>query len=332
MTRRQLRQRARSRSAFLALAALAVAAGTALAEEPAYRPPRLADGHPDLQGSWDHTDATPLERPPGYDSLVVTREQAAQIEAHITKVLEDRSTATEPTDYFNERHVQPMRDEFRSSIIVDPPDGRIPGTAGFKQWQIDARVNILHAMDGPEQRPASERCLGNPASQPPNLFNPGTNLHQIVQTEDAVVFVSEVMGFVRIIRLNAKHAPAAVTSWSGDSIGWWEGDTLVVETKYFTPSDPGRQATGIGFKVSPNGTVIERFTRESEDEINYVFTVDDPTYYTRPWVGETHFARTDDRLLEYACHEANYSLRFILEAARAQDARAAQSSQMPSLK
>ena len=131
-------------------------------------------------------------------------------------------------------------------------------------------ANVLNAMDGPEQRPASERCLGNPASQPPNLHNPGTNLHQILQTDDTVVFVAEWMNEARIIRLNSRHAPSAVTSWSGDSIGWWEGDTLVVETKYFTASDPGRVAGGLNFRVSPATTVVERITRVSADELNYV--------------------------------------------------------------
>ena len=218
----------------------------------------------------------------------------------------------------------PIRGELRSSIIIDPPDGRIPGTPAFKEWQVQARAAVVNALDGPEQRPTSERCLGNPAAQPPNLYNPGTNLRQIVQTKDAVVIVSEVMHFARIVRLNARHAPAAVTSWSGDSIGWWEGDTLVVETRYFTPSDIGRVAgppPGITFLVSPGATVTERITRVSDDELNYVFTVDDPAHYTRPWTGETHFMRTDDRLFEYACHEANYSMRFILQGGRARDER-----------
>jgi hypothetical protein len=303
----------------LPLVILTVAAA-AVANAAKYEPPRLANGRPDLQGSWDHTNSTLLERPAGYDSLAITAAQAGQIEAAIAKLAEDRDTPTEPTEYFNERRIQPIRGELRSSIIIDPPDGRIPGTAAFKAWQVEARANILRAMDGPEQRPASERCLGNPAAQPPNLFNPGTNLHQIVQTESAVVFVAEVMGFARIIRLNARHAPAAVTSWSGDAIGWWDGDTLVVQTKHFTPSDPGRVAAGIAFRISPHATVTERFTRVSDGELSYVFTVDDPIHYTRPWTGETHFMRTDDRLLEYSCHEANYSLGFILQAARVSDA------------
>lgn len=294
-------------------------AGTAIAKDAAYRPPRLADGHPDLQGSWDHIDATPLERPAGFSTLVIDAGQATQIERLIQKVSEDRATPTEPTEYFNERHIRPIRGELHSSIVIDPADGRLPGTPAFKEWQTKARWNVMNALDGPEQRPTSERCLGNPASQPPHLYNPGTNLHQIVQTPGAVLFLAEVMGFARIIRMNAQHAPAAVTSWSGDSIGWWDGDTLVVETKHFTPSDTGRIAMSITFRVSPQATVTERITRVSNDELNYVFTVDDPMNYTRPWTGETHFMRSNDSLLEYACHEANYSLTFILQGGRARD-------------
>jgi hypothetical protein len=301
------------------LAALVLASGVAFSKDGAYRPPRLGDGRPDLQGMWDYTDATPLVRPRGFDTLVITADQAAEIERRIDAVQEDRETPTEPTEYFNERRICPIRGELHSSIIVDPEDGRIPGTPLFQEWQSKVGWSVLNAMDGPEQRPTSERCLGNPASQAPHLYNPGTNLHQIVQTEDVILFVAEWMNEARIIRLHSTHVPAAVTSWSGDSIAWWEGDTLVVETKYFTASDTGRVAPGVNFKVSPRTTVVERITRVSNDELNYVFTVEDPTYYTRPWRGETHFMRTDDRMLEYACHEGNSSLTYILQGARVRD-------------
>jgi hypothetical protein len=303
--------------ALACVAALTVDA--ALADAATYRPPRLADGRPDLQGVWDHIDATPLERPPGFTTLAITPEQAAALERGLQQVAEDRSTPTEPTEYFNARHILPLRGELHSSIVVDPPDGRIPGTPAFREWQAGIRAEVLNGLDGPEQRPSSERCLGNPASQPPNLYNPGTNLRQIVQTPDAVLMVFEVDHFVRSIRMNATHAPAAVTSWEGDSIGWWEGNTLVVETKYFTPSDRGRVAMGIAFLISPGATVTERITRVSDGELDYIFTVDDPAHYTRRWTGETHFMRKEDHLLEYACHEGNYSLRFILQGGRARD-------------
>ena len=300
-------------SCFLAFVASATLAGTV------YEPPRLEDGRPDLQGVWDHVNATPLERPAGYDALAITAEQASAIGRALTQAAEDRSKPTEPTEYFNQRRVLPLHGQWRSSIIVDPVDGRIPGTPAFKEWQARARWEMLNGLDGPEQRPTSERCLGNPAAQPPNLFNPGTNLRQIVQTSTALVIVTEVMHYLRVVRMNARHAPAAVTSWAGDSIGWWEGDTLVVETQSFTPSDSGRVTPGMQFLVSPSATVTERITRVSDDEISYVFTVDDSSHYTQPWTGETHLMRTSDRMLEYACHEANYSLRFILQGGRALD-------------
>jgi hypothetical protein len=151
----------------------------------------------------------------------------------------------------------------------------------------------------------------------PVLYN---NLHQIVQTKDTVMILTEMNHDARIVRINGKHAPSDIRSWLGDSIGWWEGDTLVVETRHFTPSDIGRVAAGITFLVSPDATVTERIERVAEDELSYVFTVDDPANYTQPWTGETHLMRRNEKMFEYACHEANYSLRFILQGGRAQDA------------
>jgi hypothetical protein len=146
------------------------------------------------------------------------------------------------------------------------------------------------------------------------------NLYLIVQTADTVVFFSEWLHDARVIRMSAKHAHPAITSWLGDAIGWWEGDTLVVQTRYFTPSDRARTSpTGI-FLVSPTTTVTERFTRVSHEEMNYRFTIEDPNWYERPWTGETHFTRSDERLLEAACHEGNYNMRFNLEAARTLEA------------
>jgi hypothetical protein len=271
-----------------------------------------------LQGNWLHKDATPLVRPAGFPA-VISPQQAVAIEAQVYSVLLDPGVPNDPVSDFTPRRILPIRGTLRSSIVIEPEDGLIPGTAIFKERADKNRFNILNAMDGPEQRPTSERCLGNPAAQPPNLYNPGTNMHQIVQTKDALVFFSEVMHDARIIRLNAIHAPAAVTSWLGDSIGWWEGDTLVVETKNFTSSDSGRVVPFVLYYVSPQTTVTERFTQVSDSELNYVFTVDDPVYYTRPWTGETHFFRSDDKLFEYSCHEGNYSLGYILQGARAHE-------------
>jgi hypothetical protein len=120
--------------------------------------------------------------------------------------------------------------------------------------------------------------------------------------------------------MDAGHAPAAITLWLGDSVGWWEGDTLVVETNHFSAGSRTRMSGRMVTFVSPQTTVVERFTRVSSDEINYVFTVEDPTYYTRRWTGETHLLHTNNQMFEFSCHEGNYSLRYMLEAARLKDA------------
>jgi hypothetical protein len=150
---------------------------------------------------------------------------------------------------------------------------------------------------------------------------PNGHLHQIIQTDRAVLFVSEVLHDARVIRIDAPHSPAAVTSWLGDSVGHWEKDTLVVETRYFTSSDTGRIAMPVAYIVSPRTIVTERFTRVSDRELSYVFTVEDPDLYTRTWSGETHFHRTDDRIFEYACHEGNRAITDNLTAARHRDAQ-----------
>ena len=309
----------------LLLVAWCLLSGNADAAEsgPKYRAPRLANGQPDLQGTWDNLDVTPLERPPGFDTLIISPAQAAEIERRFRERRFDPKVPQAAPEFFQERIVRPIRGELRSSIIIDPFDGRLPGTARFdKEIETLRPAWVSTAFDGPEQRDGSERCLGNPASQPPILYSPATNLHQIVQADDTVLFFSESMHDARLIRLNSKHVPSTVTGWLGDSIGWWEGDTLVVETKYFSPSDRGRRLSDLAFLTSPNTVVVERFTRESHDELNYVFTVEDAAYYTRRWTGETHFFRTDDRILEYACHEGNYSMRNILSGARADEAAA----------
>jgi hypothetical protein len=306
----------------LFLIVLTLVSATALADGKPYRPPRLPDGQPDLQGMWDHVNATPLVRPVGYSTLVVYPEQAAAIEAMVDSVLLDPKVPYDPNTGVARAHVLPIRGTLRSSIIIDPEDGALPCNALFQEKFAAMRAGVVNAMDGPEQRPTAERCLGSPVAQPPILYNPGAgeNLHQIVQTKDAVIFYSEVLHDARIIRLHSVHVPAAIKSWLGDSIGWWEGETLVVETKFFTPSDSARIAGPfIGFLISPQATVVERFTRVSEGELNYVFTVDDPMYYTRPWTGETHFLRSTEQMFEYSCHEGNYSLTYILQAARARE-------------
>jgi hypothetical protein len=286
-----------------------------------YRPPLHADGHPNLEGIWVNASATPLVRPPGHEQLIISEAEARELDSRRIAGDEDRTTPTEPTEWTEERHIEPISGTLRSSVVIEPSNGQIPGNEAFRIHVRAVPAATLHSMDGPEQRPSSERCLGSQAAQPPILSIATSNLHQIIQTAQTTVFFSEWLHEARIIRMNAKHAHPAITSWLGDSIGWWEGDTLVVETRYFTPSDKTRTSPLGIFAVSPATTVTERFTRISHEEMNYRFTVEDPSWYERPWTGESHFMLSDQRILEVACHEGNYNMRFMLEAARTLDAK-----------
>jgi hypothetical protein len=282
-----------------------------------YRAPRLADGQVDMQGVWSHKNITPLERPAELKSLIITPAEAAQLQAKILAKSEDLTKPAEPSVYFWERGVESIRGEFRSSIITDPADGKLPANDHFKEMAKAAGAAVLTAFDGPEQRPTSERCLAGISAAPPVTVVPAADLRQILQTPNAIVIASEELHEARIVRMNAQHAPAAVVSWLGDSIGWWEGQTLVIETTHFAPTSGARMGPASLFFVGPNTVVTERITRVASDELNYAFTVEDATYYTQPWKGETHFRRSNEQMLEYACHEGNYSLTYALQASRA---------------
>ncbi len=225
--------------------------------------------------------------------------------------------------------------EIRTSIITDPPNGRQPprteanraamaarggsfrsnsGTA----WWLEDDLNAAGPYDHPEQRPHAERCLmgfGSTAG-PPMLSVLYNNMKRIVQTDDTVMILVEMVHDARIVRMNAEHNPPEIRSWLGDSVGHWEGDTLVVDTTNFTdnPSLGG---------ASRNLHVVERFSRLDADTLLYGFTVDDPTVWTAPWSGEFPWPASDNKIYEYACHEANYSFGGILRGARVleQDAR-----------
>ena len=287
----------------------------AFARDGAYRPPRLDDGRPDFQGHWVALNRTPLARPDWLTERLITPEQAREIEARGSARERDLSIPNETPEFFDERRVLPIRGELRSSIIIDPPDGKIPGTPLLRDKVQALRAQNNDDMDGPERRPLWERCLSSWAAHPPMLAIGFTNMHQIVQTRDAVVFFSESLHEARILRIGSRHQPTAITTFLGDSIAHWEGDTLVVETRNFKP-DQNRSGD---FLISTGTVIVERFTRESRDELNYVFTITDPTHYTQPWTGETVYLRSDDAIFEDACHEGNYSLQHILEGGRVRD-------------
>jgi hypothetical protein len=291
------------------------------AEKPkTYRAPRLPDGHVDMQGIWKNSNLTPLERPQEFTQLTITAADAKRLEALYYLGIGGPNQPNDPGIFLEARSFERIRGELRSSQITDPQDGQVPWKDGYKARILAQRRAVLNAFDNPEDRPALERCLSS-SSAPPMQPTGDANMYQIVQIPGTTVIRSELIHDVRLIRMDAIHSSATITSWLGDSVGRWEGDTLVVETKYFSPSSAIRLNARYVFLVSPQTVVAERFTRVSDKELNYIFTVTDPTYYTRPWTGESHWLRSNDKIYEFACHEGNYSMRNVLEAARANGAK-----------
>jgi len=329
--------------------ALAPAAGQApapAAGTPAALP-RTADGHPDLQGTWSNATITPIDRPQGAPP-VYTEAQARRLERGYADRVDRLAQPSDPNRTappqggdgstgaagnvggYNNFWVDPgdrvavVNGEYRTSLIVTPPNGRVPELTEAGRRKAAARAEEIRTRGGeydhPEFRPLAERCLmsfGSNAGPPmlPNYFY--NNNYQIVQTKDHVMILAEMVHDVRIVRMNATtHPPAHLRSWMGDSIGRWEGDTLVVETTNFHPLQVFRGS-------SDTLKVTERFTRVDADTILYRFTIDDPETWVAPWGGEVPFRRTDEQVFEYACHEGNYALANILSGARAQEREAA---------
>jgi hypothetical protein len=327
--------------------------------------PRTPDGKPDLQGNWTNETQTPLERM-GATGSTLTDQQAAAIEERALAVEEFRDRPSDPDRPAppkggeKGRLAAPGQQSFieiiseaaggavggyngfwldpglnviridgvaRSSIIIDPPNGRLPALtdAGKKRLaEIAARSKKFGEFDHPEMRPLSDRCLmsfGSNAGPPmlPNYFY--NNNYTIVQTKDHVMILSEMVHDVRIIRLNATaHVPASVKPWLGDSIGRWEGDTLVVETTNINQTQLDQTSILWAYRgATENLKVTERFTRTGPDTILYKFTMDDPATFTAPFTGELPFTRIDEMIYEYACHEGNYAMTNILGGERAKE-------------
>jgi len=322
----------------LALASVLVLAATSAAAQ-GYKAPRNSYGQPDLSGVWTNATITRLERDPRLgERLLLSDEEAVKLEggaaqrnarlsqptADGTKVddlPECGSGATGPACGYNTFWIDPgtkvirLDGKPRSSIIVEPKDGRLPFTkealARVQARQGNARVGNF---DGPERRPLGERCLvgfGSTSGPPmlPVLYN---NHYQIAQTKDEVAIVIEMVHDTRVVRLGGKHQPSHVRPWMGDSVGRWEGDTLVVETANFRPDQAFRGATG-------NLRVTERFTRVSPNQILYQFELDDPDTFTQKVKGEIALNASKEQVYEYACHEGNYALAGILAGAREEE-------------
>ena len=329
-------------------------------------PARTPDGHPDFQGLYDVATVTPLERPAEAGGrLVIPNEEAAAAEAYDrqreakdgAQISGDRGappaggervatkTWLEAVEQFagggtggynrfwleQGRQIIVIDGQKRSSILIDPPDGKVPPMKPEAR-QRNARLRALAvdpsageaavasgpagAFDGPESRPLAERCLlgfsstAGPPTLPNYFYN---NLKQIVQTRDTVLILNEMVHDARVVRIGGKHVPPTIRSWMGDSIGWWEGDTLVVDTTNFTAKT---QFNGSSDQLH----VVERIRRVDANTLLYRFTIEDPTTWDRAWTGEYPWKATTERLFEYACHEGNYAMTNMLKGARLKEA------------
>ena len=305
---------------------LAAVSSAGAASGASYRAPRAADGHADLNGLWTSISLTKLERPEWVSSLTLTEAEAPAFEARKLKefaAVEDGVGGRDSEIGFwpeTSAHLARIDGQARTSWIVDPVDGRLPySAAGLAA--VKAMPAAINDSANPETRNTSERCLlaGFAGSGPPMLNGPYASLYQIVQTRDAVAVHQEAVHSVRIVRLNtAAHLPGPIRPWLGDSIGHWEGDTLVVETTNFNRGDAFK--TPLGAYISPQAKVTERFSRVSPTQISYGFTVEDPVTFTQTWRAEMILAATKGPIYEDACHEGNYSLPGILAGARHEEA------------
>jgi hypothetical protein len=315
--------------AFLAPIAAFGQVPSAKAVPKSWTPPRTADGQPDLQGVWTNSTLTPLERPAEFAGKpFFTEAEAAQYEKQLAEANNsDRRDGGAGIDvgraynnFWFERgtKVVPSR---RTSLIIDPPDGRIPPLTADAQKRAAARAESrrLHPADGPEDLGLPTRCLLWPVAGPPMLPGGYNNNYQIVQAPGYVMILVEMIHDARIIPLDGRpHLPKNVRSWMGDSRGRWEGNTLVVETTNFTDKTNFRGS-------SENLRLIERFTRTDPDQIMYRFTVEDATAFVRPWTAELPMKKIPGPVYEYACHEGNYGLEGILSGTRAEEKKAAAS-------
>jgi hypothetical protein len=311
---------------YLRLSALALLASiavppSALAQEHRYSAPLTEHGHPDFQGNWSTAFLTMLERPTGVPNLVASPEQAESLVAGIRKML---PAVIDPDVQLHDiKQLAMVKGEYRTSMIVDPADGRIPFTKAGLELAAHVSERDGHKFDNPEERPLAERCLENLGYAPIRtvpVFLP----RQIVQTRDFVVISSEDSAGVRTIHLRDTQLPDAVRSIGGFSTGYWDGDTLVVRTTHLGAGYPARMVIGRTLVLSRQTTITERFTRVSDTELFYQFTIEDPELYSRPWTGEFSMTRFDGPIYEYACHEGNYSLPNILRGGQAEAARIAE--------
>ena len=317
-----------SRRLFTSLVCVLFVAPSLAGQTKQWTPPRTPDGQPDLQGYWTNNTYAPLERPRNVTKEFYTKAEAADMEK---RAAAEETLQTTPgtvadvhydfTQFGLDRNQSPHAANLRTSLIVDPPDGKLPplSTEGQKRAAERAeQAKRVGRWDSAQSNDLDDRCIIFAGAGPPMLPQTYNSNYQIVQAPGYVMILFEMSHEVRIIPLDGRpHVPPGVRQWTGDPRGRWEGDTLVVETTNLNGQNPVRGS-------SEHMRVTERFTRVDADTIRYQFTIDDKATWTRPWSAELPMRRTIGPLFEHACHEGNRGLYNTLVGARLEEKRAAE--------
>jgi hypothetical protein len=330
----------RCSSVLIVLALVGSAALAAQTPKPAVKPadrsktyavPRTEDGQPDLQGFWSNTTYTPLQRPDNVTKAFYSREEAEQA-ARKASVEESEQTipGTIPDVHYDftqfglDRSQSPFVLNLRTSLILDPTDGKLPPLSAEGKKRAAERAEAVRRRGGPfdaaQNQPLSVRCVLMDRNGPPMLAGAYNNTYQILQARGYVMILTEMLHIVRIIPLDGRpQLPQSIRQWHGSSRGRWDGDTLVIETTNFNDKSAFQGS-------SENMRLVERFTRVADDEMLYKFTVEDPATWIKPWSAEVPWKKTEGPIFEHACHEGNYGLGNTLAGARVEEKRAAEAA------
>jgi len=293
----------------------------------AYTPPRTPDGQTDLQGFWTNATYTPLERPDNVTKAFYTPEEAAEVEKRAAAREREQTTPGTVADvhydftqFALDRSQSTLAHNLRTSLIVDPPNGKLPPLSAVGQRRSAASAEEAKRRggrwDSAENNQLDDRCIIMSGAGPPMLDAGYNSNYQIVQAPGYVMILVEMIHDFRVIPLDGRpEPPSNVRHWMGIPRGRWDGSTLVVETTNFNGKNPFRGS-------SENLRVTERFTRVSEGTIRYTFTLDDDATWSRPWTGELNMEKTGGPIFEHACHEGNYGLYNTLVGARLEEKKA----------